>query len=558
MRHLGPTLLSKLSLAFVPTTFALTALLTSCAPRAVTVQTPTGEMVLANADVESASIFVTSNTDENLLPSLYTPTGGLAAMKSYFDVEKKEHGDRVIWLAACHLTDELQKESGISATFQTPPTVFSLGAFKLGVFSLTHSPSTPEVQDPGAALLAQATALRKLGANLVVVMTDYQVDCRPRAKVSLKNPPPRKPDEPQAFCDGSFANALKRLPEGMINGAIVSGSGELQHFVFARYSASKTAGIPIVASRERGTSGHVIDFSVSKTANSTNFVPENTRIEGPFPIRTQGKFQGKPVTEDPRIQELLKTAQEVRAQKKKEILAHFNQELNLDPQHESSLADLAADVLRAETKADIAIMPLGIFRNAERPRIPAGPFSQADLDRLIPDSTPVTTVEVSGEQLRTLLRISETGARGFSSVSGTELRLLRPDQETKGTDLNGDGKIELWELNRLLSTGSFQQDDDSSGNGESTAIQSRKTYRLAIPLALAQGADDWKWASESMGLDKNTTSSSQQDFKVLLSDWLKQNPSVNFPTPRLKFEKLQAKNKHSKRRRGKRAKRHSA
>jgi 2',3'-cyclic-nucleotide 2'-phosphodiesterase (5'-nucleotidase family) len=522
-----------------------------CAPRATTVQTP-GDTPSANANVESATVFVTSNTDDHLLPSLYTPTGGLAAMKSYFDSEKKDLGDRTVWLDASHLSAELQKESGVSATLESAPSVLSVGAIKLGVFALSQSSfeSSGHAGDPTSTLLSQATALRKMGADLVIVLTDLPVDCRPSVRANLKNTSKslqvRKANEPQAFCNGVLADALKSLPEGTINAAVVSGSGELQHFVFAQYSSSKTAGIPIVASSARGTSGHLLTFSVSKTANNTNFVPENTRIEGPFLIRTQGNFHGKPIGEDSRIQFLLGASRDARVQKKKEILAHFDQELALDPEHESSLADLAADVLRAQTHTDIAIVPLGLFRNAERAKIAAGPFSQADLDRLIPHPTPITTLEVTGEQLRTLLRISETGARGFSGVSGTQLRLLRADQQTPSSDLNGDGKIELWELNRLLSTGSFrEQESDNSGDSD-TSIQTRKTYRVAVPQALVDGADDWQWASKSMGLAKNSTP--PQDFRGLLADWLKQNPSVNFPAPRLKFEKVQAKNKSSHRR----------
>jgi 5'-nucleotidase, C-terminal domain len=539
-------------------------LLVSCAPRGTVVQTP-GDMPSANANVESAVIFVTSNTDLNLLPSLYSPTGGIAAMKAYFEIEKKELGERIAWFDASHIAPNLKAASGISATLQTPPTVLSMGAFKLGVFGWTKSTSKDAAKDPAPGLLEQATALRKQGADLVVVLTDLPIECRitrgfstaPGTRPYSKPPLIRKADEPQPFCDGTLADALKSLPEGTINAAVVSGSGELQHFVFAQFSASKTAGIPIVASAARGTSGHLLYFSVSKTSSNTNFVPENTRIEGPFPIRTQGKFHGKALTPESDaspLQTLLAAEQGKQNQEKKEVLAHFNQEVGLDPLHESALADLAADALRAETHADFAIMPLGLFRNAERPKILPGPFSQADLNRLLPEATPVTTIEVSGEQLRTLFRISESGARGFSGISGTQLRLLKLDQQTPGTDLDGDGHIDLWELNRLLAMDDFPSE--------------QKTYRLALPLALTQGADDWGWASQSMGLPKHLNDHSTDhsaevaDFRVLLADWLKQNPSVNFPAPRLKFEKVQAKNKHKRsgghRRGRKRQKQHSA
>jgi hypothetical protein len=548
-------------------------LLVSCAPRGTVVQTP-GDMPPANANVESAVIFVTSNTDENLLPSLYSPTGGIAAMKAYFEIEKKELGERIVWFDASHIAQDLKTASGISATLQTPPTVLSMGAFKLGVFGWSK-PDTGKgaAKDPAPELLEQATNLRKQGADLVVMLTDLPIECRltrgfstaPGTKPYSKPPLIRKADEPQPYCDGTLADALKSLPEGTINAAVVSGSGELQHFVFAQFSASKTAGIPIVGSAPRGTSGHLLYFSVSKTSSNTNFVPENTRIEGPFPIRTQGKFHGKTLTlesDTSQLQTLLAAEHGKRNQEKKEVLAHFNQEVGLDPLRESALADLAADALRAETHADFAIMPLGLFRNAERPKVLPGPFSQADLNRLLPEATPVTTIEVSGEQLRTLFRISESGARGFSGISGTQLRLLKLDQQTPGTDLDGDGHIDLWELNRLLSVGSGHGEGDAEATDDS--IQSKKTYHLALPLALTQGADDWGWASQSMGLSKHSTDHSAEvaDFRVLLADWLKQNPSVNFPAPRLKFEKVQAKNKHKRsgghKRGHKRQKHHSA
>jgi 2',3'-cyclic-nucleotide 2'-phosphodiesterase (5'-nucleotidase family) len=306
-----------------------------------------------------------------------------------------------------------------------------------------------------------------------------------------------------------------------VNAAVVSGARrDLHHFIYPRFSSHENAGIPVVSGGLRGGFVNIVSLNPGD--------PSLTRIEGSIQVHGQTRLHGSAVTPDLAIQNLLAPLREQRAGERKEILAHFSEKLSLNPQAESSLTDFIADVIKEQTHADIVISPLGVVTRAPVPEIAAGDFSRADLNALFPLPVPIVTLEVKGEELKTLLQLSEMGLRGFSSVSGVKLRLLNPEEEAP--------KLPSGIRNRLLST-------------DEPEIESKETYHLAVPLALVQGADDWHLARRI----KVTTSNDQaQDLKQIVASWLSQQKAgskIGVPVSRLTFVKGKAAAKgHGKRR----------
>src|SRR5206468_4201602 len=80
----------------------------------------------------------------------------------------------------------------------------------------------------------------------------------------------------------------------------------------------------------------------------------------------------------------------------------------------------------------------------------------------------------------------ESGARGFFPVSGIVVRMITPDAAAPSDDLNGDGRLEPWELNRLL--GATLEDG--------RPIQDSGNYTLATMDFLVTGGDDMGWAMD--------------------------------------------------------------
>jgi hypothetical protein len=77
----------------------------------------------------------------------------------------------------------------------------------------------------------------------------------------------------------------------------------------------------------------------------------------------------------------------------------------------------------------------------------------------------------------------QNGARGWFPVSGLRLRLIGLEHEAPASDLNRDGKIELWETNRLIAVETL----------DGAPIEDRQIYRLALPDFLVTGGDDLSW-----------------------------------------------------------------
>jgi 5'-nucleotidase len=113
----------------------------------------------------------------------------------------------------------------------------------------------------------------------------------------------------------------------------------------------------------------------------------------------------------------------------------------------------------------------------------AGPIAREALHQSVAIDERLVAMTLSGHELTRLLRVLNSGARGTASISG--LRVEAGDLETrgKGTDLNRDGKIEYWEINRIRKI----------LTPEGKKFNPNKSYRVVMPEYLAKGGDDLEW-----------------------------------------------------------------
>jgi 5'-nucleotidase len=147
--------------------------------------------------------------------------------------------------------------------------------------------------------------------------------------------------------------------------------------------------------------------------------------------------------------------------------------------HEAPLGNFIADAMREGLKADLAVMNPGGIRAS----IEAGEVRYEDVYRTFPFDNAVVSLELNEKQLKLLLRVMQSGARGYYPVSGMKLTLLDSSAPAQRDDLNGDSKIAPWEINRLVSV---TLEDGSP-------LQADRTYRVAIPDFLVSGGDDLGW-----------------------------------------------------------------
>lgn len=111
---------------------------------------------------------------------------------------------------------------------------------------------------------------------------------------------------------------------------------------------------------------------------------------------------------------------------------------------ESELGNWLTDaMLAAFPDADLAIQNSGGIRAA----LPEGPLRREHLHAVMPFDNRTLVVELTGAELKQLFRIGTSGAHGVLQVAGA--RYAYDPSRTGGTDIDGDGRVDEWEHDRL-------------------------------------------------------------------------------------------------------------
>ncbi|MGZ3709068.1 MAG: bifunctional metallophosphatase/5'-nucleotidase, partial [Bdellovibrionota bacterium] len=358
----------------------------------------------------------------------------------------------------------VEKATGQLAQFPNtiPHTTIQVSSkLKVGVLGLStlDTPRTTKSEnvatlrfaDLKEATIREAKALREEGAQVVLITAHVGLKCdRGRVGAGLLM---RKPTDAQGECDsdGEMVRLLRSLPEGTVD-AVVSGHSHqvVHHWI---------AGIPVIQGGAFGRYFNLIWLTYDFTEK--RLLTENTRIEGPVPVcekvfRNQNdcngdrpappmgrgplveyRYHGKTIEPDSSIVDVLKPVFAKSAEEKKKVVGQAARPLDHERFRESPLGDLVADSFRKATGADVALINAGGIRAPWE----AGPITFGDVFRTLPFDNTIVVLKVTGRELKNILRVAESGARGFASVSGLHLKLIEPGEDTPGNDLNGDHKI---------------------------------------------------------------------------------------------------------------------
>lgn len=470
--------------------------------------------------------------------------GGVAMLASYVRRLRSDHGSRLVWLDAGDqfqgaIQSELEQgapvvdffnlldlnastvgdqDYGFGATqvlkermsqakypyvatsFPTPGTIPSMiinaGRVRVGVVGITsygdssHPRTDTELRN---ATVNEAGRLRSMGAQVIVAVAHLGLKCaQSRHFVSA---PTWKPEDIQGGCGPTdeLVRLLRMLPGGTLD-AVVSGHSHhiVHHWV---------AGVPVIQTTGRGQQIQLIHIPVD--LDDGRVVATEVRIEGPIPVckkifKNQGNcdgsqaapkkgrgelvapvFRGESLRPDPQTLAILEPIQKRAAATLSRVVGTAAGKIEHHRTKESPLGNLVADAMKASVGADIALMNSGAIRSA----IDAGPITFEELYRALPFNTSVSVATLTGKEIKTLIRVSQSGSRGFFPVSGLSLKLIDLHYEAPFSDLNGDKKIETWEVNRVV--------DARLADG--TQIRDESTYKVALPDFLALGGDDLAW-----------------------------------------------------------------
>jgi 5'-nucleotidase len=326
---------------------------------------------------------------------------------------------------------------------------------KIGVFGLT-TPQTPSVTLPvnvaslrfgslAPEALTASKRLREQGADIVVGIVHAGAKCS-------------KWDDPTdlSSCDmsGEVFEMLKGLPAGTID-AVFSGHTHafLGHFV---------NGTPVAQTTGIGRWFSTIDLYVA--AKTKTLLKLRTRITPAIPIcetvdaetgscdprviSTRTTLRAVPPTfHDQRVDNDLKVLQalepslrRVNQLQARKLGLKVSTPLGRDYENESPLGSFIADSLRNMEKADVALMNPGGLRADMK----AGDITYGDVYQVMPFDNAISTLDLSGEQLRRLLVAAYGAKKGVFQVSGLNVILSRcpTSDRLKSVTLEGGKQID--------------------------------------------------------------------------------------------------------------------
>lgn len=450
------------------------------------------------------------------------------------------------YLSANTFEKKTGKFPGIPGTHAS--TILTAGRLKVGVIGLTtqDTPVTTrptfvsdlEFRDLVKTTVQEAKSLRAQGAQIIIALMHEGTICdlAEQTGKTLKVGPIKSETDVQSLCNPKYPlnDFVRKLPAGTIDGIVSGHTHQVVHHWID--------GVPVIESGTRNQYYNLLYLTYDWAEGKV--VKDRTRIEGPVPIcpkifENQGNcngaqtppkngrghlvtplFHGKRILADSETENLLKPVFKRTEIAKKEIVGHADRALDHARRDESSIGNLVADAVRESIGADVAVMNNGGIRSG----LEAGDIRYEDIFRMLPFDNFVSKLSLTGRELKTFLKIAESGATGFFPVSGLKLRLIKLGEEPWSKDLNSDKKIEPWEMDRLIEVTLT----------DGTPIEDSKYYSVATLDFLIQGGDRMAWFMGTIPQNRITLNAGSVLRDAFIQYLKKLNRPINsaaFPSP---------------------------
>lgn len=415
----------------------------------------------------------------------------------------------------------------------TPSVLVEAGGYKVGIIGLTTATTPAKTLPQNVAQLdfrdfleptqREASRLRARGAEIVLI-TAHEGEGQPGDPVY---------------------ELLHALPKGTVDG-FVGGHSHTEMHEFVN-------GVPVIQSRTRGEYFGRFDLFVDQETRKVE--PSLTKIHNMHPIcgtwyqnqdtcnpRTakdavaagQGQeflplrepiYEGEEVRPDPSVQGALAPYFARADKKRREVLGRASADFEWYPSGENQVGTLILDAFHLRFPQAKAIVMNG---GGIRRMIAKGPISYGDLYEVSPFDNVAVLVKVTGKQLKEIVKPLVSGAHKVPAVWGVKVNFFNRDDAAFDRDVNGDGKKEKWERDRLHpKTGLVWENTGKPvGDGEE--------FWLATIDYLAAGGDDQAHIFKDIPLSK------RKYFDLgprdLVAEYLRKKPGTALPrkeAPRL-------------------------
>jgi 5'-nucleotidase len=418
-----------------------------------------------------------------------------------------------------------------------PSRMIEVSGIRLGLIGVStrQTPSTTRYEsvkhldfvDPAPEVLREIHSLKKAGANAVLVTAHAGTRCEETPMLHSWGLWSEKDRIGTCEPEDEISKLASQIDPALLDGIVAGHTHQAIHHYLH--------GIPVIEGEAYNQYFNVIYYTFDRGTGS--LIRDMTRIEGLVPICARvfegtnhcdvkrlrkdespelkaAWFHGSPVVPSPEVQEWLQPIEESTERFRREVLGEAVLPLNHPRDQESAFGNLIADVLREKGKADFALVNSGGIRTS----LDAGKITYDGLFRALPFDNLLQVVELSGRDLKLLIRIAASGAHGAVGLSGLKVKLRSLELPARKDDLNGDGKMESWEGDRLLEIRT------SSG----AVIEDKKRYRLATFDFLLNGGDDLAWFMKRVR-EKDISRNFGGYCRDLVSDYIRREKRINSP-----------------------------
>lgn len=337
---------------------------------------------------------------------------------------KKNAKDAKFPFLSANLTE---KATGKTPSWAKRYTIIDANGVKVGIIGLS-TPETPAVTnsanvttlafgDPVAATVSASKELRAAGAEAIVVIAHMGGRCR---NIEL-NP------EDSSSCekDQEAMRFLAALPKGTIDAYFAGHThSQMRHYI---------NGVPALQPSPNGREIAILDMTIDPSQHKvtkTEMEPltmvcaqvyEKTETCDPKKAPAGASlvprmFEGKAVSESPKVAAIFKPyLEQVAAKKNQDLGIRTTDRFRRAYYRESPLGDLLTDAMRVYMKSDVAFLNSGGIRTD----LPAGALLYANLFDVSPFDNFPAIVMMTGAQLRRMLEITSIGGgRGILQTSG--------------------------------------------------------------------------------------------------------------------------------------------
>ena len=325
--------------------------------------------------------------------------------------------------------------------------IINVGKIKVGIIGLTtvQTPITSAANLTDIDFLDYSRVIEELSTDLrnktdvIILLAHFGMDCSKQSHDIIYTLKMHNSSSNYSDCsnDGELYILLKNLKKGLIDVVVSGHTHQIVHQWVFNY--------PVISSINNGKYSNIMYLSFKKDSDGKyKYLPEKTLIEGPLPIcdkvfnktlhcntideskiEEEGdlvnyKFHNITITKESKLDNLTNKWEEKLEKYKKEIIAISDGPLEHKRNNETALGNLMTNIMKSLTKSDIAIMNSGGFRTVWS----EGGISVADIYNMFPFNNFIVSFEMTGLEIKRMLKIIQKGNFAFYPTSGDKETVL--------------------------------------------------------------------------------------------------------------------------------------